>query len=437
MNPLQNYLSSIKTPDYGLFKKKTTTPAVPTPLKPQMTPLPASMKQTNITASPAAAPTSSAQITPASTSPARSNYVASISSPTQTQGVQSPATNVSPTTSTAAVSGSAAVDNPKDAYLKSYRDYLAQYATSLKPSDETTAASTKLAEIQSKIDERKLKGDQEYQRKLDAPGMLKAGAQSDATQFARRENADLANLAVQESGAARSLDALTNARTAGIDSAKTLAEMNKPLTIGNDIVDPATGQVIGSTKDSSFTLSPGEVRYGADGKVIATGGPKPMSAAQEAAQIATTEKEKQVQQTATQSLSVINNLLKGDRYKAISGALQTGSVPFLGDRTAVAEYDQLQGLLKLGVRSLIKGQGAVSDYEGKVLGDASSALSRLTNESQMKEALQTVRGVIKTNSGQVTEVDVYDPDTEETVTANLSGDEIYQLVSEGATIKYK
>jgi hypothetical protein len=165
--------------------------------------------------------------------------------------------------------------------------------------------------------------------------------------------------------------------------------------------------------------------------------PKAMSAAQEAKALELAEKEVAAQQSASQSIGIVNNLLNGDRYKAISGGTQTGSIPFFGDRAAVNEYDQLQGLLKLGIRGLLKGQGAVSDYEGKVLGQAASSLSRLTSEGQMKEALQKVRGVLKTNNGQVTTVEVQNPETGERVTADLSGAEIYQLTNDGNIITYK
>ena len=165
--------------------------------------------------------------------------------------------------------------------------------------------------------------------------------------------------------------------------------------------------------------------------------PKALTAAQEAKKIADQEKATTAQQQATQGIAAINSLLSGDRYKAISGAIQTGSIPFLGDRAAVSEYNQLTGLLKLGIRGLIKGQGQVSDYEGKILGEASSSLSRLTNESQMRDALLKARGVLKTNNGQITSVEVTNPETGEVVTADLSGAEIYQLVSEGNSIKYK
>jgi len=96
----------------------------------------------------------------------------------------------------------------------------------------------------------------------------------------------------------------------------------------------------------------------------------------------------------------------------------------------------LKALLALGARSLLKGSGAVSDYESKVLNESTSALSRLTNQGQMKEALNKVRGVLKTNNGQITSVTVTNPETGEEINADLSGAEIYQLVSDGNIISY-
>jgi len=93
--------------------------------------------------------------------------------------------------------------------------------------------------------------------------------------------------------------------------------------------------------------------------------------------------------------------------------------------------------LKLGVRQLIKGQGAVSDYEGKILGEASSSLGRNLSNKDFESALKKTRGVLKTNNGMVTPVTVTNPQTGESVTAELSGSEIYHLVAEGNLIDYQ
>jgi len=164
--------------------------------------------------------------------------------------------------------------------------------------------------------------------------------------------------------------------------------------------------------------------------------PKPLSQAQETAEIAKTEKQQATQQQSSLAIGNINSLLSGDRYKAISGAIQTGSIPFLGDRAAVAEYNQLTGILKLGIRGLIKGQGQVSDYEGRILAEASSSLSRLTNESQMKEALLKARGVLQTNNGLETKVIVKDTNGKVIGQGELNGQDIFEAVNDGNTVEY-
>lgn len=271
-------------------------------------------------------------------------------------------------------------------------------------------------------------------------GQLERGQSYQMGEEERLSNKSLADLAIAKGA---SIDTINQIMAAGKEA---YAE-EKPIEIDGALYQKGadgTYSVVAGTPggagktgaEAGFTLSPGEIRFDAQGKQIASGGAKPMTATQEADAIAKTEKQVAAQQSASQSIGLVNNLLNGDRYKAISGGTQTGSIPFLGDRAAVNEYDQLQGLLKLGIRGLLKGQGAVSDYEGKVLGQAASSLSRLTSETQMKEALQKVRGVLKTNNGQVTNVTVTNPETGEKVTAELSGAEIYQLTNDGNLITY-
>lgn len=438
MNPLfstnqnaSNYLNSLtKTKKASPFSSVPQKTASVTPAAPNAT-------------SPAVKPLTPANPTSNVTSPVAQNYVSSISSNNnQTSsnepylkyitGIDSGLTEDQVRSNYNAynkANSSQTSSTPTKTPVQTYLESLKQANT---PSEDELALRTKLADINSNIFGTKFEGEQKAIDLADTPGMLKGGAQEASSRSALRSNQELARLAVQQNAAANSLEALTGNRTAQ-------QEAIKPVQIGNDFYDPATGEKLytDTTKDTGFTLSPGEVRYDAKGNKIASGGEKPMTATQEAAQIAATEKEKAAQQSASQAIGTINGLLNSDRYKAISGATQTGSIPFLGDRAAVGEYDQLQGLLKLGVRSLIKGQGSVSDYEGKILGQAASSLSRLTSEEQFKEALQKVRGVLKTNNGQVTTVEVTNPETGETITTDLSGDEIYHLVSEGNTVKYK
>lgn len=151
----------------------------------------------------------------------------------------------------------------------------------------------------------------------------------------------------------------------------------------------------------------------------------------------TTAAETAKQQSATQTLSLVNNLLT-EGTKGITGIGQN-PLNIIGVTNAkqLNEYNQLQGLLKLGIRGLIKGQGSVSDYEGKILGQAASSLGRNLSNEQFESALKQIRGVIKTNNGQTTAVTVYNPNTGEKIDAELTGKEIYELSSEGNTITYQ
>lgn len=216
-------------------------------------------------------------------------------------------------------------------------------------------------------------------------------------------------------------------------------DASKPIA-GTSFYDPKTGKFIQAPstekKPEGFTLSAGEKRYDANGNLIASGGEKPMSAAQESKAIADSEKQTAAQQQNSATLNIVNNLLTADVGK-ITGAAQN-PLNFLGvtNQKEINEYNQLKAQLALGARSLLKGSGAVSDYEAKVLQDSTSSLGRNLNNADFKQALINIRGVLKTNSGQAAEVKVTDPSTGKTKQGPLTGAEIYDAVSQGFAINY-
>lgn len=423
-------------------QKTTTTPVVNQPQKPVVSntsaatsPTPTVIKQPTL-ATPAAKTYVDSQLN-------KSNLNANISALNAGATTFDPATGNwnNPTTTqptTPQTNTETTKPSANDAYLKYLTGLSSNLETAGKDREEKLK---KLASVQSANEKQKLDSLVQRNNILDSSGMLKGGAEQSASVAGRRADTKAAYGAIEELAASRSAQIANDVYDSYINAGKTVYE----ATVASNKAEADAKQQIfdneiaksKAANDGQFNLSPGETRYDKEGNVIASGGPKPMTDTQEAAQAAQTEKETAAQQSASQSIGLVNNLLNSDRFKSISGALQTGSVPFLGDRSAVNEYNQLQGLLKLGIRGLLKGQGAVSDYEGKVLGQASSALSRLTNETQMKEALLKVRGVLKTNNGQITTVEVTNPNTGEKITADLSGPEIYQLTSEGNVINYK
>jgi len=75
------------------------------------------------------------------------------------------------------------------------------------------------------------------------------------------------------------------------------------------------------------------------------------------------------------ALTMVNNLLAKDT-KGITGVLRTGNSPiaaWTGAAGAQADYDGLKNLLALAERGQLKGSGAVSDFEAKMLEKAAMA----------------------------------------------------------------
>lgn len=134
------------------------------------------------------------------------------------------------------------------------------------------------------------------------------------------------------------------------------------------------------------------------------------------------------------NVSIVDRILDGDQYENISGKMQTGIIPFTQGWKTSKEYEQLKSLLSLEKRELLKGQGAISDFEFKVLSKAASNISRWNSEDDFKQALIDIRGAFNTAAGNKT--DVLIKKNGEELTMSLSRDEITDLIADGAIIKY-
>lgn len=84
----------------------------------------------------------------------------------------------------------------------------------------------------------------------------------------------------------------------------------------------------------------------------------------------------QLSKSSNDAISVIDELLgKGDALGSISGVPSAGILfPGTETQTVATLAKQLKGLLSLENRTQLKGSGAISDFEFRVLGDAASAL---------------------------------------------------------------
>lgn len=152
---------------------------------------------------------------------------------------------------------------PEEDYKNSaeYKAYLKYMREQQNPTEANNTAKERadalkvLADVQKRKEEADLEARRRYEELLDQPGMLKAGAEQSAALDRRRSNQELADLALQESAAAR---------TAGVydDIYNKEQEANRPLTLDEAM---SIGVPIGTTLSEAKAL--GKIPTETGGKV--------------------------------------------------------------------------------------------------------------------------------------------------------------------------
>lgn len=116
---------------------------------------------------------------------------------------------------------------------------------------------------------------------------------------------------------------------------------------------------------------------------------------------------------ATQEIvEIIDKLLSADT-KPMTGTLQIGAmIPGTKTQNTLNEFNKLKAKLSLDNVKSLKGQGAISNEERRLLENASSSIGRNTSDTDFKQQLQELRdGLVGEVSGGVpTQVRLKSPD---------------------------
>jgi hypothetical protein len=143
-----------------------------------------------------------------------------------------------------------------------------------------------------------------------------------------------------------------------------------------------------ATANSQFTLGKDQVRYDAAGNVIAQGSG--------AAPQGQSEVSKNV-------VSVIEQLLGNPALSKISGVVDQFIGGLQGQPALVKnQYNQLKGLLSLDNIKYLKGTGAISDAEQRLLANAATALGRNLSDKDFRNELVKLRDGLMTASASQT-----------------------------------
>lgn len=317
--------------------------------------------------------------------------------------------------------------------------------------DEKNAAAKNLSDVNMEIIKQQTESRRRYDNTLDTAGGLKTGTQAGATVDRRRSNAELADLSLRRMDALGASEYASDIVQQYLDAGATIeeaekaasAESEKVLTLeeattlgvpyGTTVGEARLKGIIPQTADEAFTLSEGQARYDSQGNLIAskgktyapgTGGvgsayvpganpavdswvkiiqsgkgtissvpANIKNAVAQALSSATPAKS----QTATEIDTLIDSLLTRNT-DAITGVPDPRSfLPGSDGQLTRNMYNQLKGLMSLDKRTLLKGSGAISDYEFKVLEQAASSLGKNLSNEDFRFVLADIKN--KLNAG--------------------------------------
>lgn len=145
---------------------------------------------------------------------------------------------------------------------------------------------------------------------------------------------------------------------------------------------------------------------------------------------------------STKELSVVNDInlfLESGRVDKVFGLgnkIQR-NIPNTEAYTGKAEFEQIKGQLALAARGELKGQGTISDFEGKMLADAQTSLRLGMSPEDAQYELTQVRGAIRTSSGLTAPILVTNPQTGEKATVVADQNGINNAISDGFIVEYQ
>lgn len=138
-------------------------------------------------------------------------------------------------------------------------------------------------------------------------------------------------------------------------------------------------------------------------------------------------------------LQLTNSLLSDKNLKYVTGTGRLSFqniVPGTKAQYTKNQLNQLISSLSLENRQKLKGSGAISDYESRLLNSAASSINKNLSVSDLTTELKKVQGVFQAASGLPVQVKITDPNSGESKTGSLFRDGIDSAAAQGFIITY-
>lgn len=146
------------------------------------------------------------------------------------------------------------------------------------------------------------------------------------------------------------------------------------------------------------------------------------------------------QSNSLSNYQLADNLLRDPNLDAIfgiGGKLNPANyIPGTHNQAIKAQVQQIKDVLSLDNRGKLKGQGAVSDFEGRMLANAASIVNGNLSAADARKALVQVRGAFANAAGRPAAVKITDPSTGKSQIVNATRDGINKALQDGANVEY-
>ena len=144
------------------------------------------------------------------------------------------------------------------------------------------------------------------------------------------------------------------------------------------------------------------------------------------------------QSAVLDNITLVDSVLNSPYLSQVTGLKNpfTYWTPGSNEQYVKAQLAQVINSLSLENRQKLKGQGAVSDFEGRMLAKASSSLTPSLSDADAKKELHKIRGIFSTAAGFTATVKMTAPNGESKVLeADRAG--IDQAIIDGLTVEYQ
>ena len=139
----------------------------------------------------------------------------------------------------------------------------------------------------------------------------------------------------------------------------------------------------------------------------------------------------------TDNINLVNSIINNPNLGAVTGLSRFGTALQPQYQLVKNQVEQLQSLLSLENRQKLKGSGAISDYESKVLATSATSLNVNLADEDFKKELRKIKAAFATASGQSVPVLVLDPKTRQSKIGILDRNGINSAISQGFIVEYQ